>query len=90
MNFSGKFGSASTIWYPASGCRSYSDGGLNGVGYYGRYWSASPRSGSAYSLYFSNVGGVDPSSYNFHANGLSVRCLQVIDEVAGANAEESK
>ena len=42
MNFSGKFGSASTIWYPASGFRYYYVGGLDYVGYCGVYWSASP------------------------------------------------
>lgn len=32
MNFSGKFGSASIIWYPASGYRNGGDGSLNNVG----------------------------------------------------------
>ena len=84
INFSGKFGSASTIWYPASGYRYYDDGvggGLVIVGG-GRYWSASPNSYSAYSLYFDNSGSVYPSGISSRANGLSVRCLQVIDEVA--------
>ena len=96
MNFSGKFGSASTIWYPASGFRYGSDGGLGTVGVNGYYWSASPNSNDsydsnlAYHLYFNYDGEVDPSSYDTRASGLSVRCLQVIDEVAGANAKESK
>lgn len=47
-----------------------------------------PASGyrSDYVGVLSYVGG---SNY-YRANGYSVRCLQVIDEVAGANAEESK
>ena len=76
MNFSGKFGSASTIWYPASGYRAYSTGSLNSVGYYGYYWSASPNSKNAFGLYFSNGGGVGPSSGYYRALGHSVRCLQ--------------
>ena len=88
MNFSGKFGSASTIWYPASGYRNRNDGGLDDVGYYGDYWSASPVNDRAYILSVRGYGYVLPSYNNLRADGSSVRCLQVIDEVAGANAEE--
>ena len=77
MNFSGKFGSASTIWYPASGERYSYDGGLRGVGSYGHYWSASPGGNNAYLLYLSYYGDVYPSSlYASRAYGYSVRCLQ--------------
>lgn len=81
MNFSGKFGSDQTIWYPASGCRLYyDDGGLGNVGYSGGYWSASPYSSpysyNACNLSFNNHGYVYPSSYSSRADGLSVRCLQ--------------
>ena len=76
MNFSGKFGFASTIWYPASGYRDSLDGGLGLVGYYGNYWSASPGSYYAYSLGFYNGGSVFPSSSISRARGYSVRCLQ--------------
>ena len=75
MNFSGKFGSATTIWYPASGYRS-SGGSLGSVGNYGGYWSASPRSNVAFSLSFSDNGSVNPSGVNDRAGGQSVRCLQ--------------
>ena len=91
MNFSGRFGSASTIWYPASGCRYDNDGSLGGVGYRGYFWSASPYGYDpdiACILNFYYDGRVDPSDYSLRAYGSSVRCLQVIDEVAGANAEE--
>ena len=76
MNFSGKFGSASTIWYPASGYRRNDDGGLYNVGSCGGYWSASPYNDSAYYLDFNGYGSVNPSYCNFRANGQSVRCLQ--------------
>ena len=77
MNFSGKFGSASTIWYPASGYRCYSDGGLSLVGNLGYYWSASPRSNSTYGLSFNRGESVEPSgSDGRRAYGQSVRCLQ--------------
>ena len=76
MNFSGKFGSDQTIWYPASGYRYYNDGSLNFVGVDGDCWSASPRSSGTCSLHFSDNGYLAPSySYN-RALGLSVRCLQ--------------
>ena len=91
VNFSGRFGSASTIWYPASGCRYDNDGSLGGVGYRGYYWSASPYEFDpdiACFLNFYYDGRVDSSHYSLRAYGSSVRCLQVIDEVAGANAEE--
>ena len=76
MNFSGKFGSASTIWYPASGCRYDGDGSLCSVGNYGSYWSASPYDSSAYYLYFGNDGYVNPSNNDDRSYGQSVRCLQ--------------
>lgn len=76
MNFSGKFGSASTIWYPASGYRDINAGSLNYVGYRGLFWSASPYSRNAYRLDFLSNGNVYPSDYYRRAFGLSVRCLQ--------------
>ena len=83
-NFSTVFGSASTIWYPASGSRSHLDGSLNlnSVCYYGYYWSASPDSYSAYGLYFyygstSYYYNEIYLSYDLNrASGQSVRCLQ--------------
>ena len=76
MNFSGKFGSVSTIWYPASGYRHISDGSLDLVGISGGYWSASPGSAPAYGLYFGSKGYVHPLSIDYRAYGDSVRCLQ--------------
>ena len=68
--------SPSTTWYPASGYRRSSDGGLGGVGYYGYYWSAFPYDLYAYHLYFKYNDSVDPSDHNYRAYGYSVRCLQ--------------
>ena len=76
INFSGKFGSASTIWYPASGDRGNRDGSLGGVGGFGTYWSASPYYYAAYHLNFNYAGGVSPSIAFYRAYGYSVRCLQ--------------
>ena len=75
MNFSGKFGSASTIWYPASGGRNSNDGSLYYVGNLGYYWSASPTGYYAYNLYFAYTGDFG-LSYDYRALGRSVRCLQ--------------
>ena len=82
MNFSGKFGSASTIWYPASGYRNYITGSPDNVGYYGSHWSASPCSYFAYYLSFDFYGAVNPVGFHYRAYDLSVRCVQVTDEVA--------
>jgi uncharacterized protein (TIGR02145 family) len=76
MNFSGKFGSASSIWYPASGSCYSLAGSLRYVGHNGYYWSASPYNYGGYFLYFRSNGSVDPSERNNRASGLSVRCLQ--------------
>ena len=76
MNFSGMFGNATIIWYPASGYRYYSGGSLYDVGSSGYYWSASPGLDNAFFLYFYCDGFVRPSISNFRAYGQSVRCLQ--------------
>lgn len=79
MNFSGKFGSAPTIWYPASGYRRDTGGDLYNVGKFGLYWSASPGgdvSYYAYCLEFSYSGIVYPSSSYHRADGYSVRCIK--------------
>ena len=75
MNFSGKFGSASTIWYPASGYLDYDGGSLGDVGSRGYWWSCTPGGSSAYCLYLYYNGIVNPSDY-YRALGRSVRCLQ--------------
>ena len=80
INFSGKFGSDQTIWYPASGTRSDA-GSLSTVGDYGYYWSASPysyNSGGANSLKFSSGGYVYPATNYGLACGFSVRCQKIL------------
>ncbi|MCI6428948.1 MAG: hypothetical protein MR809_08745, partial [Rikenellaceae bacterium] len=67
--------SPSKTWYPATGCRNSYAGGLDGVGYGGDYWSASPDSNYAYILNFYNDGNVSPSNGSVRAYGYSVRCL---------------
>ena len=67
MNFSGKFGSASTIWYPFSGYRSYG-GGLSNVGYGGDNWSASSNGCLAYQLSFFGGGNVNLSVVSKNQN----------------------
>lgn len=76
LNFSGKFGSASTIWYPASGLRNHGDGSLGYVGSNGCYWSASPSGSSAYALDFNDGGNVYLDFNAYRALGRSVRCIQ--------------
>ena len=76
MNFSGKFGSAGTIWYPAAGYLYDGDGSLQGVGRFGDWWSCTLNGNNAYRLCLGDDGNVDSSSYSSRANGRSVRCLQ--------------
>ena len=75
MNFSGKFGSASTIWYPASGYLSHSSGDVEQVGIVGRYISASPFSRGSCSMVFDQWGYVTQLTID-RAEGNSVRCVQ--------------
>ena len=75
MNFSCKFGSYQTIWYPASGYRDNKYGGLYDVGIGGLYWSASLIHYDAYNLYI-HYSTFNPSTHYYRANGYSVRCLQ--------------
>ena len=77
INFTGRFGSAQTIWYPASGFRNGKNGNLFSVGYYGFCWSATPDGGSYTSgLLFNEDGWVEPLGGVVRASGAPVRCLQ--------------
>ena len=75
MNFSGKFGSPSTIWYPAAGRYDAETGIIVNVGIQGAYWSASPNNCYAYGLEFYDDGDVDQNGYT-RAVVLSVRCIK--------------
>ena len=82
MNFSGKLGSASNIWYLTPGHRRGSDGKfVKNVGSeYGMCWSASPDGEKAYALYYSYSFDLSRSSISNsitnRANGLLVRCIK--------------
>ncbi|MBR0321670.1 MAG: hypothetical protein IIX08_04705, partial [Bacteroidales bacterium] len=77
INFSGKFGNSSTIWYPASGSYRFYDGRLLNVGNSGYYWSVSPSSSGAFDLDFSNDCDVNPSHvFGYCAYGQAVRCAR--------------
>ena len=76
MNFSGKLGSESTIWYPASGYIDARTGDLISVGSSGGYWSASPYWCFAYYQGISYNGVVCPASSGSRADAYSVRCIK--------------
>ena len=75
MNFSGKFGSSSTIWYPAAGSLEDWDGRL-GFDSFGMWWSCTTIASGAKYLCLSYDGEVFPSYGHGRAYGCSVRCLQ--------------
>lgn len=86
MNFSGKFGTESIIWYPAASWLKYNDGSLNscledlsGYGaiiYLGHYWGYTTGT----CLMIRNESGspatVNPCFSTYCSYGYSVRCLQ--------------
>lgn len=75
MNLQGRLGSnQKIIWYPASGCRYYTDGDLY-VGDSGSCWSASPADYRAYSMNI-DAYGISPSISSSRALGYSVRCIK--------------
>ena len=79
MNFSGKFGAASTIWYPGTPCRDHENGKLfnDGDSYFnGTCWSASYDRYYVNVLFFNGRGYVNASSGDMRSNGLPVRCIQ--------------
>ncbi len=85
MNFSGKFGSDQTIWYPFAGFYLRYEGRLYIVGEYGAYWSASPCPGYdnlRYSLNLDPViaypgwDNVKPVEKSRCATAMSVRCIK--------------
>ena len=63
-------------WFPAAGTRDFRNGGMNGVGRNGFYWSSSPCNGNyGYNLFFDS-GSVFLFNYSDRALGFSVRCVQ--------------
>jgi len=65
------------IYYPAAGCRHYTNlsTNLNDVQAKGNYWSASPNGTSSYYLYFYNS-SISSSVTASRGFGYSVRCVQ--------------
>lgn len=78
MDFSGIFGSESTILYPAGGIYNQYDGTLTNVRNTGKYWSASKamNSSRAKCLTFDYKGAVSPSNNTTRVTGCSVRCVK--------------
>jgi|GEM_PF-1609207 hypothetical protein len=69
--------SGTTPFFPAAGYRTYGNGQLYNVGYYGYYWSGSPNSISGYSLYFlSGSSNVSPDYNRNRTFGFPVRCVK--------------
>ena len=65
-----------SVFFPASGYRSYSSGALYDVGSYGYYWSAVPNStNDGRYLYFYST-SVSPLSNLSRSNGFAVRPVQ--------------
>ena len=73
MNFSGTFGTSSTIWYPAAGLRVDK---LYSVGTSGRYWTSGVDSYYANAMNLEEDGDVWLSYIYSRAIGKSVRCVQ--------------
>lgn len=81
MNFSGKFGAASMIWYPGTACRDGENGRLYNNGeedMNGEYWAVPADSNDDIwlSLLFTDTGNVYPSNGGSSADGRPVRCIQ--------------
>ena len=74
INFSEKFGPASTIWYPAAGSLDSANGSLSNVGTYGYWWSCTHYGSDAYGMFLKYTRDVYPSGGAYRAKGRSVRC----------------
>lgn len=75
MNFSGKFGNSSNIWYPAAGSRYCSDTTIDDVGYYGFYWSADYYRNDGYLLFIRFDESCYVSFTTVASSACSVRCI---------------
>lgn len=75
VNFTGMFGDASIIWYPASGERSYTDGSLSVAGIGARHWTATTYKHYASHLFYGSFGLVMPLYTSYCSGCFSVRCV---------------
>ena len=76
MNFSGKFGADTMIWYPSSGYRVYNSGALSATGSFGDYWSTFVLGNKAYFLRLSYDGYVNPFYDYSRSMACAVRCVR--------------
>lgn len=75
IDFSGKLGNDSPIWYPAAGCLDYKS--VSGSGFSGQYWSVSTLGDESMKFFFHYNGGMIFTSYeNPRSQGFSVRCTK--------------
>lgn len=65
-----------SIFFPASGIRNNSNGGLNGDGSYVLVWSSSPAGADSGSNLFAYSTNVYPAHSYYRTNGFSVRCVK--------------
>lgn len=72
VDFSGKFGSDESIWYPAACSRNGISCSYEGYGVVGRYWSSSPDS----NIMLFNSSTFVPVQSHSQSNACSVRCLK--------------
>lgn len=81
-NYTGIFGSAPVIWYPATGFRSRANGNITNQMMYAQYWSSTASGRRSYSLYqyvngTSSLGGMSQmASTADRAYALAVRCVR--------------
>ena len=76
MNFSGKFGSYNSVWYPAAGYLLGRDGGLTFVGSGGYWYSHTTADSFVYTLSLDGDGKVGPTRIDGRAHAMSVRCCR--------------
>ena len=74
-NFWTNSSKTATINFPASGFRSYNDGSLDFVGFYGFCWSAVPNNTNDGCYLYFNSGFVVPLNFNTRAYGFAVRAV---------------
>lgn len=76
IEFSGKLGSAPSIWYPAAGYRNLHRESINGVGFASSYWTVHTNGSYASGLFFHADGFFSVSDDCPRVNCNSVRCAK--------------
>ena len=76
FDFKGKLTSSASMFLPAAGSRSSSNGSADDQGSYGYYWSSSVPSGPSYASYVYFYSSSLLTGTNYRAHGFSVRCVQ--------------